>query len=81
MAGQELSDVLSDLTLEQLSVDEEGRVTVADPEIAERLRAVVTRKPVPTNGNCSGCTNTVRGCGGTTTTTNIVKGCGSTKAI
>ena len=76
MAGQGLSDVLSGLTPDQLSVDEEGRVVITDPEIAERLRrAAAAKKPQPApppNGNCGGC-NTVSGCGDTTNTSN---GCG-----
>jgi hypothetical protein len=76
MTGQGLSDVLSGLTPEQLSVDEEGRVMIDDPEIAARLREAAGKKPpeVPTNGNCSGC-NTTAGCG--PATTNTVKGCGT----
>jgi hypothetical protein len=74
MADQELSDVLSNLTLEQLSVDEEGRVMVADPKIAERLRAAVGKTDAPTNGNCSGC-NTIKGCG--PVVTNSARGCGT----
>jgi hypothetical protein len=70
MAGQGISKILSDLKPEDLSVDEEGRVTIADPELAERLRAVVGRAPAGTNTNCGGC-NAVAGC-----QTNIVRGCG-----
>jgi hypothetical protein len=71
MADQGISKILSDLDPADLSVDEEGRVTIADPEIAERLRAVVGRAPREgVNTNCGGC-NAVAGC-----MTNIVRGCG-----
>jgi hypothetical protein len=58
------------LTLEGINVDEEGRVIVTDPKLAERLRsAVQAAQPRwgANNSNCHGChphgSNYAAGCG------------------
>jgi hypothetical protein len=65
---------LAALTLENISVDEEGRVIITDPELAKRLReAVGAAQRLFGNGNCHGC-NSVRGCG---EGSNTAMGCGA----
>lgn len=63
------------LKLEDISVDEEGRVVIANPQLAEELEEALaarpTPTPTPTNGICP--TNTVVGCG----PVNTVSGCGT----
>jgi len=64
VARRELS---AGLAPEDVSVDEEGRITVADPQMARRLSAITASGPTPrdTNNGCT-VTNTVAGCGGKT---------------
>jgi hypothetical protein len=47
------------ISLDSISVDEEGRVIVTDPQLAQRLRSVEAAQRRNTNNGC----NTVRGCG------------------
>jgi hypothetical protein len=54
-------------TLQDISLDEEGRVVVNDPQINEQLLAAAAKpkpppKPEPSNGVCP-VFNTVAGCG------------------
>lgn len=60
-------DLLAGIPLESISVDEEGRVIIKDPKVAERLREGVTaaRGWGGTNTNCHGCngSNYKGGCG------------------
>jgi hypothetical protein len=57
MSDQTLSEAVAGLAIEDVSVDEEGRVTINNPEIARKLEAAVRapKPPVPPeNGrNCS----------------------------
>jgi hypothetical protein len=57
MSERTLSEAVAGLAVEDVSVDEEGRVTINNPEIARKLEAVVRapKPPVPPqNGtNCS----------------------------
>ncbi|MFJ8583481.1 hypothetical protein ACIRD2_02310 [Streptomyces sp. NPDC093595] len=64
-----LSETLAELTTEDISVDEEGRVSVANPEIARKIsQAVVAAAPGgPTNGsacqpNASSCKPNASSC-------------------
>jgi hypothetical protein len=73
---------LSQLNLHEVSIDEEGRVVVANPEMGRTLElweAAAAKparpRPVP-NTNCAGC-NTVAGCGPVNSVKNC--GCGSLK--
>lgn len=75
MADSKPSDVLEGLALSDIAIDESGRVTIANPQLAERVAtaAAAAAKPQsPTNGSCP--TNVVPGCG----PTNNRKGCGPT---
>ncbi|WP_145871471.1 hypothetical protein [Streptomyces capillispiralis] len=58
MADTSLSAALAGLTADDISVDEEGRVSVENPEVARRISEVVTgtARATPTNSGCnSGC--------------------------
>ncbi|MEU6866678.1 hypothetical protein ABZ924_26025 [Streptomyces sp. NPDC046876] len=58
MADKSLSEALAGLTAEDISVDEEGRVSVENPEVARRISEAVsdTAKAGPTNRSCNqGC--------------------------
>jgi hypothetical protein len=52
---------------EDVRVDEQGRIIVTNPQVAERLRAVAAKPKNGTvpNGNCNGCSpiNNVPNCG------------------
>ncbi|GAA3445572.1 hypothetical protein [Planomonospora venezuelensis] len=69
---RDLSEVLAGLSVEEMSVDEEGRVTIRDPEIARRLRDAVGAAPVtataPNQTSCSSndsnCSPNLSQCGG-----------------
>lgn len=63
------------LRLDSITVDEEGRVVVTDPEVAERLRFAERRRGRGTNKSCPGANN-VPGCG-EGQTVNAVAGCGA----
>ena len=56
------------IAIEDLGLDGDGRVTIANPLVAEHLKSALAakrRKPTPKpNVNCSGC-NTTQGCGTT----------------
>jgi hypothetical protein len=78
MSEQESSDVLTGLTLDDIGFDEFGRVTIANPEIADRITDQLARKPKERprpNDNCP--SNTSMGCG----STNNVAGCGATNTV
>lgn len=57
------------LSPEDIGMDEQGRIIITNPQVAERLRAAAARaKPKPKNGpntNCHGCTpqNVTPNCG------------------
>jgi hypothetical protein len=75
-----------EFTVQDISLDRDGRISITDPRITGRLHAAVKRpKPpkaptAPDNANCNGC-NTVDGCAphNFSCSTNSVKGCGGTK--
>lgn len=72
------------VAIEDVLVDGDGRVTITNPRVAERLKLVAEtkrRKPAPTpNTNCSIC-NTVKGCGPVNKecSPNTVSNCGCRK--
>jgi hypothetical protein len=75
------------LAVNDLSVDRDGRITIADPRLAARWEiaaAAKTKKPKPRpNSNCGATCNVTKGCGPINelcgpTTTNIVTNCGCT---
>lgn len=74
----------ADLAVHDISVDREGRVSITNPWIAERLQAAAgVKRPVreaAPNTNCGGC-NVVEGCSPSNSScpTNTVKNCGGTK--
>jgi len=51
--------LFSGVSLESISVDEDGRVIVTDPHVVERVRSA---EGIFRRGTNEGC-NTVRGCG------------------
>ena len=52
-----------EFAIQDVNVDPEGRITITNPRIAERLHVAAAAKPKPQpNINCGGC-NTVKGCG------------------
>ncbi|GAA3445573.1 hypothetical protein [Planomonospora venezuelensis] len=58
-----LSEVLAGLSVEEMSVDEEGRVTIRDPEIARRLRDAVDGAAAAADAtNASTCSSNGSGC-------------------
>jgi hypothetical protein len=69
------------VTVEDLLLDREGRITLTNTMVAERLKLVAKlerQKPRPApNTNCSVC-NTVKGCGPVNRqcTPNTVSNCG-----
>ncbi|MET7988485.1 hypothetical protein [Streptomyces sp. NPDC005281] len=80
MSTQDLSQILSSLTADKISVDEQGRVVIDDPQIAAQVRDAAGKEVLaadPSNGNCgSGGCNTVLGC-----STNTAIHCGALKAV
>ena len=70
--------------VQDINVDQDGRVSITNPWIAGRLHAAAAvKRPVPkepSNSNCNGC-NTVKGCGpqNSVCPINTVKDCGGTK--
>lgn len=63
-------DLFAGLTLQDLGMDEEGRVIVTDPKLAERLRTALEGAQLRwggNNSNCHGCnphgSNYAAGCG------------------
>jgi hypothetical protein len=75
----------AELSVDDISVDRDGRITITNPRFAGRLHAaVVTKKkekPPPPNTNCTGTCNSTKGCGPTNQTcspTNVVPNCGCT---
>ncbi|MFI6819152.1 hypothetical protein ACIBG7_42635 [Nonomuraea sp. NPDC050328] len=72
MAKQSLSEILAGLSAEDISVDEEGRVTIGDPETARSLRDAVGSSQVtaaaPNQTSCSSndsnCSPNLSQCGG-----------------
>ncbi|MGV9324163.1 hypothetical protein [Streptosporangium sandarakinum] len=70
MAKQSFSEALAGLSVEEMSVDEEGRVTISDPETARRLRdaigpAAAAAEPTNTSHcspNTSNCSPNVARC-------------------
>jgi hypothetical protein len=70
MDEEEVANVLYEVRVSDISVDEEGRVVIDNPEVAERMKAAASKKPkpAPVNLNCvkgchGGATNTVPNCG------------------
>jgi hypothetical protein len=53
---------MAELRLEDIGIDEEGRVIITNPEVAEQVRTASTPELRPINDLC----NTVAGCGGVT---------------
>jgi hypothetical protein len=61
-------ELFAGLTLDDISVDEEGRVMITNPQIAERLRAAVPAARPRPNTNCGpqcnpACTPNTANCG------------------
>jgi hypothetical protein len=68
MDEEEVANVLYEVRVSDISVDEEGRVVIDNPEVAERMKAAASKKPKPININCvkgchGGATNSVSNCG------------------
>lgn len=65
------------LTIETINMDEEGRVIVTDPVLAEQFLAMAERSGTtrgrPTTTNSSGCTSNASNC---TVHVNTVSSCG-----
>jgi hypothetical protein len=72
---KDLVEVFAALNLGDISIDGEGRIVIANREVAQRFEALASASAKPTrpkpNTNCVGC-NAVAGCNGT----NTVKNCG-----
>lgn len=51
------------VTAADITVDEAGRIIVANPQVAERLKAAAAAEPPRAAGNNCTCVNTVAGCG------------------
>ncbi len=57
-------EALAGLTLEDISVDEDGRVIITNPRIRERLSTAAGTKAAAEPITNNGCTvNTVKNCG------------------
>jgi hypothetical protein len=54
-------DPLARISLEDLTVDEEGRVIITNPELAEQLRAAAQPRAKPAPNNCPS-NNVAGGC-------------------
>ncbi len=79
-----MGDGLANFSVDDLSIDNNGRMIVTNPQLAGVLEAAkrverdkpapapAPTKPVVPNTNCNNC-NTVAGCG----PINSVKGCGT----
>jgi hypothetical protein len=80
MPKKGLHELFASLYPEDISLDQEGRIVIADSELATRLKeygvaaAQAPQVPLGPNKNCGMC-NTVRGCGPLNTVKNC--GCGS----
>ena len=58
-----MDDGLADFSVDDLGIDNNGRLILTNPQLAGALKAVERRKPSPLpNTNCYGC-NTAWGCG------------------
>ncbi|WP_405575481.1 hypothetical protein OG317_36385 [Streptomyces sp. NBC_01167] len=57
-----LSGALEKLTAEDISVDKEGRVSVANPEIVRKLSEAVVMAPTTTPTNGSSCSPNASQC-------------------
>lgn len=77
MSGDESLTALSGLSLDDVRVDQLGRVEITNPEVAKLIASSTAKprpRPVP-NDVCP--SNTAMGCG----STNIVAGCGTTNTV
>jgi hypothetical protein len=57
MATTALREVMRDMSLDDLTVAPDGKVQIANPEVAERISALKATAEADTHTNGSGCTS------------------------